>query len=134
MSDTAPIQGDVIEGEDLDLVAQVRRTNGVLIQQADIESISLMAFDLMGDDPKVDVYMGSDPEVASVIKNTPLLDGRWRGRDTIGYNFAHRIPIGDLEIEGGHRYRLEYALRTKGPDEGNIRVRFLLQCIPELGV
>ena len=138
---------EVVEGNDVWLVARVLRPDNVPVSQADLASGS--------DAVEVHVYdittssLGTGANGRQVLNKTiaqgsagsivviatgsdPLVtDGYWNGYDDTGYNFIYQIEVSDssgglegvdhVALQAGRRYQVEFTIRTGANAFGNIK-------------
>ena len=116
-------QGRCYEGQKVTTLARVMLpTSGALTKgtvtgdAAGTDKIKLRVYDLT--DGETQVSGPTSLATTDVVFDALQLSSAWTA-DSTGFNFSHEFDGASAFTEGGHRYRLEYAIET---DEGNVYV------------
>lgn len=95
-------------------LARVVGQDGILLLQADVQTISLNVYDNSIPNA-VAIYTNAAIDPTTVIFDTPQIDRRWTLPDQ-GYNFGHYLPaataFGITPEVGGDTYLLKYVITT----------------------
>ena len=94
---------------DVTFLARVIGEDAVVLQQADVTSITFKVYDTTDDS---ETGTGT-PVVANTIFDTLQTDARWTA-DSTGYNFKYLIPAASFPV-GDRTYRVEFLFTLVTP-------------------
>jgi hypothetical protein len=97
------IKGCVFEDSAFNMMARLISVGGAYVTTSSVSTITWKAFNITDD---ATVVASGSLVVNEVIFNTLQIDGRWAGKDSLGYNFLHVLPAGTLTSPG--TYRIEH--------------------------
>jgi hypothetical protein len=123
---------EILEGTDAWFAARLLRPDQLSLCQGDIlassaTAIRIKVYDISSEttDPNSsggglhysqDVSsVGTDDHIIILLATTSsalVNDGYWNGTDDDGYNFIYRLQNSLAALEGGHRYKVEFHIRT----------------------
>ena len=132
MASAADIQGVVFKQGSAILLARVVKSDGSLVQQADLESASYTAYLLDAQDvdvaTAVEGHEDVELEVSGLIYDELQTGDLWDVDET-GYNFQHELDVSENQVfaTAGRNYRIVFTLV---PSVGQpILVRFRVAAI-----
>ena len=119
---------EILEGSDAWFVARLVLPNQVSLFQGDVladntSAIRIRVYDISSETTDPDAAGGglhysqdvssADPYADHAIILAALAtDGYWNGTDDEGYNFIYRLQNSAALLEGGHRYKVEFHIKT----------------------
>jgi hypothetical protein len=98
--------GRIFEDSSASFLARIRKANGGLIQQSDINSILVKVFNTHAS--SVTPVYSDTLVISSVIFNTLQTGEQW-GLDATGYNFIHTVPATAFATPSKN-HRVEYKI------------------------
>jgi hypothetical protein len=143
---------EVVEGNDVWLVARVLRPDNVVVSQTDLASsdaLTVRVYDIT----KTSLSTGlngrqvlnksyasgaaGDYVLLATSSSALLTDGYWNGIDDTGYNFRYRLEVTNdnggtegedwVSLEAGHRYHVEFSISTPNGASGFGDIRWSQQ-------
>ncbi len=97
------IKGCIFEDSAFNMMARLISVGGEYVTKSSVSTITWKAFNIT--DESTSVGSGS-LVVDDVIFDTLQIDGRWAGRDYLGYHFLQVLPASILTSPG--TYRIEH--------------------------
>lgn len=108
----------------------VNRNNTVLDQSSFTGNITVKVYDLDGATPETTVYSNASLEITNLVYDSLQT---WDD-DSVGYNFEGSVTSNNVDMKGGHTYRVCYFLtRASSSGEGVMPVMFEAKIEPAYG-